>query len=95
MANTWASQKCLAEMACARRITMFPNYSWKYASFDKSFEPAWLLLSRMDFAEEFKREDYGGEGKEIQQLVNSDAEEYDSSIIYADRVLTHMQGKKI
>lgn len=49
----------------------------------------------MDFAEEFKRDDYGGERKEIQQLVNSDVEEWDSSIIYADGVLTDMQEKKL
>lgn len=74
---------------------VFPKYSWKYVSSDKNFKPARSLLSRMDFAVEFKKEDYAGESKEVQQLVNSDVEEWDSSIIYTDRVLTHMQGNKI
>lgn len=61
-------------MSCARRIMVFPKYSWKYASSDKNFKPARSLLSRMDFAEEFKK-DYAGESKEVQQLLNSDVEE--------------------
>lgn len=43
-------------------------------SSNKSFKAAWFKAkrkSRMDFAEEFKRKDCGGERKEIQQLVNS------------------------
>lgn len=81
-------------MVCTRN-TMLLNYSWKYMSFEKNFKPARLLMSKMDFAEEFKRADYGVNRKEIQQLMNSDAEESDSSIIYADKVLTCMRGKKI
>lgn len=42
---------------------------------DKNIKPARRLLSKTALPEEFKSEEYGGERKEIQQLVNSDVEE--------------------